>query len=292
MDAWAIGIAYEGEWLGSGWHVSPGGIFAAIDQSIDDSTFDPIQTAAMVRWLRLPVLLETPQATLPVFAGFARRYPAEVMAAWWRNKGLPDGLHLDSKSREVSEAVLRQLFFAWAPTDEHCERIIDVLAVESEAESRVELAKQILEKDFLYAFPQLSGHLLYRVLTTDPGYTSNRAYRDLTAWDRDMQDQLLRDQLRKDQLLKDKGISNVDDVREWLRDEASRALCRQAGKPVDEFTSRWAGNLAECTLDQVESSVDEAHTDFLIAMQNARFREFLAHQVLEQTAARLRSQES
>ena len=97
-------ISYDGVRLGGRWRAVP--YLAMID---DDAL--ALETAAMLRWMRAPIVSQSWVHDVRVFA---HRHPASALRAWLGDDGLPDSLSHADMSEHWTSAV-RQIFSEWTP---------------------------------------------------------------------------------------------------------------------------------------------------------------------------------
>lgn len=160
-DRAIIAIAYRGTWRGSGWLCALEKLLPAVEQS----STSPRQTAAMVRWCRLPILRTPDGGKHPIFEAFVRAHAADVLAAWldvlaaWRDDNGLDGLGLffdkSAENDRASQAALRTLFEGWQPPPDQLQAIIDLFAQVNPAQPLDMLRHCLLPVD-----PLLSGRLV------------------------------------------------------------------------------------------------------------------------------------
>jgi len=81
-------------------------------------------TAALIRWMHLPILSH---GYITAIRAFVQQYPSETMAAWLLDDSLPDGLHFDVTGEEWL-STLRRVFEGWRPTSDHALAIIETLS--------------------------------------------------------------------------------------------------------------------------------------------------------------------
>lgn len=117
------GIAYEGDRLGAWWpeHIES---VLNLSQGHVPSSDSLETTAALIRWMYLPILSH---GYITAIRAFVQQYPAETMAAWLLDHGLPDGLHFDVTGEEWL-STLRCVFEGWRPTSDHALAIIETLS--------------------------------------------------------------------------------------------------------------------------------------------------------------------
>jgi hypothetical protein len=118
-----IGIAYDGVRIGAWW--SP--IWHA--RLANETRASAPQAAAMIRWLRLPLL--GPHVGTSVKT-FARTYPAQVLTAWLSDETIfPELSYGDADDRWLS--AVRKIYSGWIPTPNAAARIVfDLAALDTE----------------------------------------------------------------------------------------------------------------------------------------------------------------
>ena len=100
-----LSISYDGARIGAWWPVLPYQLLEMIE------TEDTLETAAMLRWIRTPILS---RAWFDEVRAFAHRYPAYTLKSWLEEEGLPGGL-VHGAEGEVWRAAVRQIFSGWTP---------------------------------------------------------------------------------------------------------------------------------------------------------------------------------
>jgi hypothetical protein len=106
-----VAIAYAGERLGSWWPANLEDMFNP------SAVISPTTTAALVRWMHLPILQ---LSLLPKISAFARYYPAETLATWLLDKGLPEELSFAAIGEEWLAAI-HQVFADRLPEPEQAQ---------------------------------------------------------------------------------------------------------------------------------------------------------------------------
>ena len=109
-----VALAYDGACIGAHWPDAT---------AIDDELTVALQTAAMLRWLHAPILSPN---WLPHIRAFAHRHPAQALAAWLHDDGIPDGLQHDV-SGDAWLSAARQVFAKWIPQPEQSMAIFTAL---------------------------------------------------------------------------------------------------------------------------------------------------------------------
>ena len=112
-----VAVSYAGVLIGS-W--CPDRV-ANIDVDNEDSA---LTTAAMLRWMHAPIVAP---GWSEASRSFAHRYPAQVLAAWLCEEGLPDGLLHGIGSNEQWGAAVRKTFAGWNPALQAARDIINNL---------------------------------------------------------------------------------------------------------------------------------------------------------------------
>ena len=112
-----VAVAYEGAILGSWWPEE----IAQIDVADRRSA---LTTAAMLKWMRAPIVSSR---WLGAVRAFAHQYPAQVLAAWISDEGLPEGLIYGSVPAEQWGSAVREIFAGWDPDPELASDVIQAL---------------------------------------------------------------------------------------------------------------------------------------------------------------------
>ena len=112
-----VAVAYRGEILGSWWPEEIAQI------SVTDEAL-ALTTAAMLKWIRAPIVSSR---WLGAVRDFAQRYPAQALAAWLLDEGLPEGLAYGSVPAEQWGAAVREIFVGWNPDPELAGDVIQAL---------------------------------------------------------------------------------------------------------------------------------------------------------------------
>jgi hypothetical protein len=106
-DYLAVAVLSDGQRLGAWWGQEP----YWAEFLADAAQRNPLQSAALIRWFRLPLLSNELK---PVVALLLQHFPEELTAAWLLNEGLPAGF----QGEELSEgwlAALREIYRDWWP---------------------------------------------------------------------------------------------------------------------------------------------------------------------------------
>ena len=112
-----VAVAYEGAILGSWWPEAITQINVTDEQSA-------LATAAMLKWIRAPIVSSR---WLGAVRAFALQYPAQVLAAWLSDEGLPEGLTYGSVPAEQWGSAVREIFAGWDPDPELASAVIQAL---------------------------------------------------------------------------------------------------------------------------------------------------------------------
>ena len=98
-----IAISYDGARIGAYWMSSP--YLGMVMQP------DALETAAMLRWMRAPILS---QSWSDEVRGLAYLHPAHTLKAWLDESGLPAGIYHGPEGEQWKSAI-RRIFSAWNP---------------------------------------------------------------------------------------------------------------------------------------------------------------------------------
>jgi hypothetical protein len=112
-----VAVAYQGEVLGSWWPEE----IAPIRVKDEGSA---LTTAAMLKWMRAPIVAS---GWIRAVQAFAQQYPAQTLAAWLLDEGLPDELSYGSAAAEQWGAAVREIFTGWNPDAESANNVIQAL---------------------------------------------------------------------------------------------------------------------------------------------------------------------
>jgi hypothetical protein len=108
---------------------------------------EPLLAAALVRWLRLPVLSRAASA---VIARGSRKYAPAFLAAWLKDYGLPEWLRFEPSDERWLTAV-RAIFHQWWPDPDTASRVLMTLAnavtMDELNENLVEVARLLCRVD-------------------------------------------------------------------------------------------------------------------------------------------------
>ena len=112
-----VAVAHQGTKLGSWWpeempQITVGDANAALT------------TAAMLKWVHAPIIAP---GWLESVRALAWQYPAQTLASWLLDRGLPDGFTHISTQTEQWGAAVREVFSGWNPDSESAGEILDEL---------------------------------------------------------------------------------------------------------------------------------------------------------------------
>ena len=159
-----VAVSYDGDLIGAWWPDRSARI------SVDDAE-SALTIAAMLRWIHAPIMslgwLEEVQA-------FAQQYPAQVLSAWFREEGLPNGLVNRVASSELWGAVVREVFAGWAPDQETAQAVIHALGTGDSDEDRVSDSLYLLLREA----PLLMGRVARAWLEPAGGDDQQQTARD------------------------------------------------------------------------------------------------------------------
>jgi hypothetical protein len=105
-DRMLLAVDYQGERLGTWWPAT-----ARSWRPPAPDVVAPGRVAALLRWMRVPLLHRNLRPTLE---SLAHAHPGECLAAWLRNAHLPNGFTVPTPSEEWFAAV-REMFWLWEP---------------------------------------------------------------------------------------------------------------------------------------------------------------------------------
>jgi hypothetical protein len=114
----ALAIAHGGFCSGAWWPEDWAGRLVPVIEH------EPLLAAALVRWLRLPVLSRKASA---VIARGSRKFAPAFLAAWLKDYGLPEWLRFE-QSDERWLAAVRAIFHQWWPDPDSASRVLMTLA--------------------------------------------------------------------------------------------------------------------------------------------------------------------
>lgn len=105
-DGLLLAVDYQGERLGTWW---PSAARSWCPPCPD--IVPPGRVAALLRWMRVPLLHRNLR---PALESFARAHPGDCLAAWLRDPRLPNSFTVPAPSEEWFAAV-REMFWLWEP---------------------------------------------------------------------------------------------------------------------------------------------------------------------------------
>ena len=132
-----IALAYNGVKVGSWWPAKP-------DWSSVSGGDATMETAALLKWMHSPIVSP---AWLDNVRSFAQRYPAQTLAAWLLDEGLPSSLCHSTVDEEQWRAAIRQVFSGWVPDEISAWEIITVLGKSSPDDPISEALQVLLHQD-------------------------------------------------------------------------------------------------------------------------------------------------
>lgn len=118
----AVAIACDGLRLGAWWENDWAGMLPLVSDQ------EPLLTAALLRWFRLPVLS---REAAPIIQNLSRQYAAASLVAWLKGVGLPEWLRNDTPGRGLLNSWLpaaRSLFRLWWPDADTARQVLLALA--------------------------------------------------------------------------------------------------------------------------------------------------------------------
>lgn len=123
----AVAIAYDGLRLGAWWENDWAGMLPPVSDQ------EPLLTAALLRWFRLPVLS---REAAPIIQNLSRQYAAASLVAWLKGVGLPEWLRNETPSRGLPNTWLpdawvnaaRSIFRLWWPDADTARQVLLALA--------------------------------------------------------------------------------------------------------------------------------------------------------------------
>lgn len=113
----AVAIAQDGIRLGTWWEDGWAEMLPPVAER------EPLLTAALLRWFRLPVLSR--EAT-PILRDLSRQYAAASLVAWLKGVGLPEWLRNDTPDKWIS--AVRMMFRMWWPEADTARQVLLALA--------------------------------------------------------------------------------------------------------------------------------------------------------------------
>ena len=130
-----VALAYLGARIGSWWPANP---------PLSDANGSNVkETAALLKWMHAPIV--SPSWLRSVQA-LAQGYPAQLLAAWLLDEGLPNGL-TDTTAEEQWKSSVRQIFAVWLPDDESVRKIIMALGQASTDDAESEALLVLFSED-------------------------------------------------------------------------------------------------------------------------------------------------
>lgn len=130
-----VALAYQGARIGSWWPANP---------PLSDANGSNVkETAALLKWMHAPIV--SPSWLRSVQA-LAQGYPAQLLAAWLLDEGLPSGL-TDTTAEEQWKSSVRQIFAVWLPDDESARKIIMALGQASTDDAESEALLVLFSED-------------------------------------------------------------------------------------------------------------------------------------------------
>jgi hypothetical protein len=249
-----VAVAFAGVRLGAGWPADLEPLLNAPEGTVSR----PGTTAALLRWMHLPVLSP---AWLPTCSAWARRHGAEVLAAWLLDEGLPEGLYHSSTGEEWV-AVVRQVFANWQPDSEQTRSIVEALAGDDLSHPLVSAARCLLRVD-----PLLLGRIVYTWLLSVGPFHSDRSASKV-------QIQHLRRQVAG--LPEETSDADLRLRQEEILGEAAAAMGVDDRFLEAGIVQRAIGLFNEQTLSPVDAA------NLAVALGVAPFREYLGLRVLDE----------
>ena len=234
-----IAISYDGTRIGAWWTVAP--YLGTVEQG------EAQKTAAMLRWMRAPILS---RSWLDEVRGFAHIYPAHTLKAWLDEDGLPDGL-INGVEGEAWRSVVRQVFSEWMPDVKSAYSILQELGRQDTGISLIRAFQRLLRLD-----PLLTGRSAYALIKVQGMANVIHAMRCLVAELPDNATHFHFDQREKD-----------------LLDEVSEQMGRD-DKFIDSIVRKVLPRLGYFDLDPV------SRNNAQVALNIAPFREYLGLRVL------------
>lgn len=132
-----VALAYDGVKIGSWWPTMP-------DWSSVSGVDVTMETAALLKWMHSPIVSP---AWLDNVRSFAQRYPAQTLAAWLLDEGLPSSLCQSTVDEEQWSAAIRQVFSGWVPDTISTWEIITVLGKASPDDPISEALQVLVRQD-------------------------------------------------------------------------------------------------------------------------------------------------
>lgn len=119
-DRCAVAVTYEGARLGAHWPQALHGAW------LEDVTAPgaALETAALLHWFHLPILQHSYRDAV---SEIAQKFPAQILAAWLLDEGLPSGLQPGLAGEEWLGAI-RAVFREWNPSAQESRDVLETLA--------------------------------------------------------------------------------------------------------------------------------------------------------------------
>ena len=130
-----VALAYQGARIGSWWPANP--------PLSDVNSSNAKETAALLKWMHAPIV--SPSWLRSVQA-LAQGYPAQLLASWLLDEGLPSGL-TDTATEEQWKSSVRQAFAGWVPDGETVCEIITALGGASADDAVSEALHALFSED-------------------------------------------------------------------------------------------------------------------------------------------------
>ena len=128
-------LAFQGARIGSWWPANP--------PLSDVNSSNAKETAALLKWMHAPIV--SPSWLRSVQA-LAQGYPAQLLASWLLDEGLPSGL-TDTATEEQWKSSVRQAFAGWMPDGETVCEIITALGGTSADDAVSEALHALFSED-------------------------------------------------------------------------------------------------------------------------------------------------
>ena len=195
-----IAISYDGARIGAYWMSSP--YLGMVKQP------DALETAAMLRWMRAPILS---QSWSDEVRGLAYLHPAHTLKAWLDESGLPAGIYHGSEGEQWKSAI-RQIFSAWNPDRRTALSVLRELGQENGGQNVLQAFQKLFRLD-----PLLMGRVTYPLRGYPQMVDVIRAMRSMVAelprgatyFDFEQQDRELLDQVSEQMGIDDNFIANI-----------------------------------------------------------------------------------
>ena len=196
-----IAISYDGARIGAYWMSSP--YLGMVIKQPDAS-----ETAAMLRWMRAPILS---QSWSDEVRGLAYLHPAHTLKAWLDESGLPAGIYHGPEGEQWKSAI-RQIFSAWNPDRRTALSVLRELGQEDEGQNVLYAFQKLFRLD-----PLLMGRVTYPwrghpqivdVIRTMRSLVAELP-REATYFDFEQQEKELLDQVSEQMGIDDNFIANI-----------------------------------------------------------------------------------